>query len=523
MALIVNVSEAMALRSEALRQQAYNGLDVTGTAEVSRVLRSRLDEQLNRTYSFERAIQAPALQMMVRGCAVDLGARAEALKVATREWQKATRLIDKMPQVRDFWDGMEKVTGYCPKEPDKHHKWQKGVPDGPERLCERCGSPRMVRAPFNANSQAQVERLLYVLHGLPAERNKDKKVSVDDDCLEKVGRKHKEFFPLCEAIRDVRDQKKQIGWLNGRLNARNRYPSSFNVGAAWTGRFSSSKNPHGEGGNLQNVAPKLRHVIVADPGYDLWYIDFKTGESYVVAYESGDPVYIEAHATGDTHTFVARLLWPHFPWTGDLKKDKDWAKSHNPEWDKAEGHDWRFQAKRIQHGSNFGLTPPGIAMIAHIPMAEAVKAQRNYFGEFEYIKPWQNSIIADVRESKPLVNALGRKIRLFGRPWDPHTHKQGLAFKPQSTVADLIDIALWRVWYYMEPKGVQLLAQVHDALLLQIPRGRFDLAAETIEMMRIPININGRTLIIDVEASYGRNWGKFDPEKNPFGQKDFKP
>jgi len=112
-------------------------------------------------------------------------------------------------------------------------------------------------------------------------------------------------------------------------------------------------------------------MFIADPGKVLCYADLKQAESLTVAYLAGDEAYIEAHKSGDTHTFVARMIWPDLPWTGDIWKDKAWAKEHMPEWDPADGHDFRFQSKRIQHGGNYGMSPYGVARVAHIPVAEA--------------------------------------------------------------------------------------------------------------------------------------------------------
>ncbi len=322
--------------------------------------------------------------------------------------------------------------------------------------------------------------------------------------------------PLCRAILAVRDKQKQLGSLAAKLTPDGRYPSSFNVGAAWTGRFSSSKNPFGLGGNLQNVAPKHRRVFIADPGMEIGYADYMQGESNIVAHLSGDPKYIEAHRLGDVHTYVTRYVWPELPWTGDLAKDKKIAKQ-NPPWDLAEGHDYRFQCKRIQHGSNYGLTPFGISMIAQIPLSEAKRAYNSYMTEFDYIPAWQAWVRSQVLEHKPLSNALGRPWLPFGRPWDKHTWRQALSFLPQSLLADIDDIALYRVWLDLEEQEVQLLAQVHDALLHQFPKGHYDLEREVLKRMQIPVPItdyrgNTRIMTIGVETATGANWGHISPD-----------
>lgn len=517
MAVIVDLAQAKTLNGQ-LKAWAYCALDATGTREIADNLLPRLTPAQLRTYNFEKAQQGPAVAMMLRGVAVDTQKRAAMINQLKREQVKDLRNLQKLPGIAGVWNKMEKDTGSCPAELGKKHNWHPRGGDPKEQTCKRCGAPRLKLAPFNPGSSAQKKHLFYTLHKVKPMKNKTGEISTDDDVLDRIGKKHPELAHITDAIRDLQDKNKQLQTLNGKLTPDNRYPSTFNVGTAWTGRFSSSKNPFGLGGNLQNITERLRVSFIADPGYLLGYADLKQAESNAVAHLAGDQVYIDAHKSGDVHTFVTRLVWPNMPWTGDLKKDKKIAKQL-PEWDNVEGHDYRFQAKRIQHGSNFGLTPQGISMIAKIPLNEARSAQMNYFKEFPFIRQWQNKEAADIRAHKPLVNMLGREIVLFGRPNDPHTLKQGYAFKPQSTVADLLNLAMILVFLELEPQGVQLLAQVHDALLFQFPRDRLDLAIKVAHMMEIPIPIGERVMVIESELAVGSNWGHAS-DNNPHGLKE---
>lgn len=515
--IVINLSTAKQ-QSGQLRAWAYNALDVTGTREVADTLLPELNDANSRTYAFERALQAPAMSMMLRGVRVNTYLRDEMVKELKQELKRDDRELARI--VAPKWDGTELETGLCPGAFGKHHKWPRGVADGPEKRCERCGASRIKSSPFNANSPDQVWHLLHDLHKVPGLTNKKGTESDDKDVLKRLAKQHPHVAPIIDAILAIRDKKKQLGSLLARLSPDNRYHSSFNVGAAWTGRFSSSKNPFGWGGNLQNVAPRHRKVFIADPGMLMGYADYMQGESNLVAHLSGDERYIEAHRLGDVHTYVTRYVWPELPWTGDLAKDKKIAKQ-NPPWDLAEGHDYRFQCKRIQHGSNYGLTPFGISMIAQIPLAQAKQAYENYMREFDGIPAWQSHVRGIVHNRKPLVNPLGRSLVLFGRPWDKHTWRQALAFLPQSALADIDDIALWRVWYDLEAEEVQLLAQVHDALLHQVPIGRMDLEREVLKRMAIPVPVQDfrgkvRVMTIGVESALGKNWGHKSAD-NPDG------
>jgi len=162
-------------------------------------------------------------------------------------------------------------------------------------------------------------------------------------------------------------------------------------------------------------------------------------------------------------------------------------------------------------------------MIAHIPLREARVAYRAYFEAFPKIKAWHRFEARAVEGQEPLVNPLGRRCRLFGRPWDAHTFKQGLAFKPQSLVADVLNVGLWRVWRELDPKPILLLSQVYDAIMGEWPVGaRMEAARAVARLMLIPIPITdiygvARVMVIPVEVSAGANWRKFndDDKKGP--------
>lgn len=533
---IYTMAELMATRGQE-REWAYNALDCTGTRKVWDALIPRLNANQARTYALHKSLMAPTLAMARRGVLVDRVALAEAVgsMVPPRgllgDLTKIVRTINKLSELA-AWDKLDTVTGLCPSPPlGKHHKWPRGVPDSPERKCEKCGTARMRKSPFNPNSHPQCCHLFHTLWGWPEMENKNGEKSVDDEVLEKLIELHPEKGVVLEAIRDARGIKKQLSFLKSKLTPDGRMPSTFNVAAAWTSRFSSNKNPYQLGTNLQNITESLRYVFIADPGKELFYADLERAESLVVAFVSGDEGYIAAHS-GDTHTLVATYLWPDLPWPGDPAGNKALAETLPP-WDPVPGHNWRFQAKRIQHGSNFGLQPRGIARIAHIPEREAISAQGRYFSAFPGIPQWQGYVRTLVREQMPIVNPLGFEVSLFGRPWDGHTWRQGLSLVPQSTVAHILNLGLRRVWRDLDtpeaPVPVWCMAQVHDAILGEWNvEQRMEAAKAVKERMIIPFPVKGvdgktRMCQISVEILAGRNWGKknLKPEKgrlNPFGQ-----
>ncbi len=509
----VSAKQAEGLHGQ-LRAWAYNALDCTGTLEVFETIHSLLNERTARTYAFERACQSPAFAMMRRGVAINEVKRSSNTTNLKRELKRMEKAVDKIPKIREIWDGHILETGECSRNSGKRHRWPRGVPDR-ERKCTLCNADRVKRSPFNPASSHQCKRLFYTLFGIPEQRNKAGNISTDGDVLLRIGKRWPAFAPITEAILETRGVKKQIGFLNAQLTNDGRFPSSFNVGTAWTGRWSSSKNPFGLGSNLQNISPKHRDMFIADAGYELCYADLSQAESKVVAYVANDLAYIEAHETGNVHVNAARIFWPGLDWNGDLAHDTKLAKNTPCPW-KAD-QSYYDQSKRNQHGLNYGLSPHGLAMQAQMPLAEAQRATEVYYENFPFIRAYHKDIAAKIQEVQPLINPLGRECKLFGRPWDGHTIKQGYAFIPQSTVADIINIAIYRLWKAHDPELIQILGQIHDAVLCQYAKASRAAAHTAIlEALTVPVKIGERTMIIGVDLEYGSNWGK-KSESNPNG------
>jgi len=449
--------------------------------------------------------------------------RNKAVAGLKEEVEEENTNISKMEEVTSVWDGVDLVTGQCPKatRKDGRHKWEKWPKDADQagRTCVDCGAPRLGPKPFNPNSVAQVRHLLYDLLKVPEQTNKKGEVSTDKECIQKVKKKRPKLAGLCDAILHVKDLRKQIGTLNSKLSKDGRFMYTMSIGTAWTSRWSSSKDPFGQGSNIQNIAERHRHIFEADYGKELFYADLKTAESMVVAYLADDKEYINAHLSGDVHTYVARLVWPELPWTGDLKKDKE-VGGILPEWDPAPGHGYRFQAKRLQHGSNYGLTAYGIARLAHIPQAAAEAAQDAYFSAFPGIRNTYHAHVRDrVERQVALVTPFGHRITMFGRPWDAQTWRQGLSLLPQQTVVMVLNIGLLRLWREHDPELVELLAQVHDAGLGQFRKQDRERAADAIvEHLTVPVPMGEHTMTIPVEVTAGRNWG-YASDANPEGQR----
>ncbi len=406
MALVVDTGELdpqtlAALYSATVRRQIYNGLDCMVTHEVHGKIAPQLSpEHTEGVYAFERALQGPALRMMLRGVRIDQDERSLQLYELKSTWQRVRRWLTRL-------------------------------------------SVEVTEGDVNYRSHIQLKSLFYDTLKLPVQYKREKgqkKVTVGREALEKL-KFHFYAIPLINAILKLRDLDKLIQVLESGVDRDGRLRASFNVAATVTGRWSSSKNVFGRGTNLQNITERMRRMFIADRGRKLAYPDLEQAESRVVAHLSQDPRYIEACESGDLHTTVARLIWPDLAWTGDLDKDKKIAES--PYY---RHFTYRDLSKRGGHLSNYGGSAWKLARALKVEEKLAEEFQETYFSTFRGIRDWHHSVQYRLQSTGIITTPLGRRRTFFGRLNDDHTLREAIAHEPQSTVADIFNIGLLRTW-----------------------------------------------------------------------------
>lgn len=463
--------------SETDKLWLYNGLDCCVTAEVLEVLLPQLDAVTRAIYELELALQQPVLEMRLRGVLVDQDKRDEVIanyESQIREYQSQADWL--------IWGGVG---------------------------CEQ----------LNWRSPQQLNKLFYEVLRIPPILRHGR-TTVDRNALEKL----RQYFyaqPIVTRILRMRDLAKKIGVLKTEIDPDGRIRTSYNIAGTTTGRFSSSLSDFGTGGNLQNIEELLREVFVADPGMKFAYIDLEQAESRLVGAIEwnlfNDGTYLEACESGDLHTSVCRMAWgDKVKWTGDLKKDRDLAEQ--PFYRE---HSYRHMAKVLGHGTNYNGQPYTMEQHTKLEQNLINDFQLVYFRAFPAHKKWHAAVAESLRRDGFLVSLSGRRRWFFGRRDDDATIREAIAYDPQGSVGDILNRGMLQVW---RAKKVQLLLQVHDAILIQYPDKR-EVEDAIIPAMRkiiqVPVPLrNGRTLVIPAEAKVGYNWGAFS-EKNGDGLKKF--
>lgn len=475
-------AELLRTLSEPQVHQTYCGLDCAVTFEVLEALgalcgieESTLTDEPDiswpSTYNFERALQAPALDMMLRGFKIDQYERARGIQ-ATQEQLAVIRV-----QLN--------------------------------RLAEATWG-----RPLNANSPKQLKEFFYGAMRLPElwiSQKGERKLSLNREVLEKL----EVYFharPLIALILEVRDLAKRLSVLQTEVSSDGRMRTSYNIGGTNTGRWSSSANAEGTGTNLQNIAPELRKMFVADAGWKLCGIDLEQAESREVGWLCGvlfaDWSYLDAAESGDLHTTAAKLIWPGLAWTGDKRQDRITADQIF-----YREFSYRDMSKRGQHGSNYFGTPFTMARHLKVPTKLMEDFQQRYFSAFPCIPRWHRWVAERLQRDGILVTPFGRRRQFFGRSSDDTTLRKAIAFSPQSSTGDRLNLGLWRIWRHMA--NVQLLAQVHDAVYFQFreEENEAEIVSQALELIaNIPLmSAQGRTFLIPGEVKVGWNWGVSGP------------
>jgi DNA polymerase-1 len=450
------------------REWWYNGLDCAVTLEIHHKL-----AQLNGgglTYAHERQMQGPALDMMLRGFRIDPVWRDRMISLYSKRLADVEAKLNRLTDA--VWDG-----------------------------------------PLNPRSPQQLMDFFYGTMKLPPVHINQKgvrRISTNREALEKLSAYYL-ARPIIACIFAARDTGKKLGTLRSGVDPDGRMRCSYGVAATESGRWNSSTNVYGRGTNLQNITDELRRVFVADPGYVLLYVDGEQAESRSVGFihgiRLGDWRYLDACEAGDLHTYVTKMVWPGLAWTGDPKADRALAES--PFY---RHFSYRDMAKRGGHGTSYYGTPWTMSRHLKVPKQLIEDFQRPFKASFGF-EPWWAWVGQQLTTKSSITTFLGRERTFFGRPNDDATLREAIAFEPQSTVAELVNEGILRVWRRFCLDGtsnVQALAQIHDAGLFQIRETHIHLIPEILSTFQVPVVHPERTLIIPAEAKVGWNWASYE-------------
>lgn len=316
-----------------------------------------------------------------------------------------------------------------------------------------------------------MQQLFYDDLRVPVQRNrKTGNASLDDKALTKIKDRVPVLAPLITTISDFRSLGVFLStFVQAPLDSDGRMRCSYNIVGTETFRFNSSENAFGSGTNLQNIPkgneapkpgelafPNIRRLFIPDPGYTIADADLDRADLQVVVWEANDADLKALLRSGvDVHSENAKTLGIS-----------------------------RALAKSWVHGTNYGGGPRTMAVNCGITVHQAELMQRRWFQAHPGIKSWHDRTLHQLQTTRSVYNRFGFRRFYFDRV--EGLLPEALAWIPQSTVAHVIDEALFNI--ALNIPEVQVLLQVHDSLVFQFPtHRRAELLPRIREQCQIPI------------------------------------
>ena len=164
--------------------------------------------------------------------------------------------------------------------------------------------------------------------------------------------------------------------------------------------------------------PAMRAIIIPREGNIFIQGDFSQIEWRLGAFLSQDPVALDIlHSGRDIHRMSAALAFgiPESEVTSDQ----------------------RHKAKRISHGSSYGIGLSSIALQFGISVAEAMEVQNKILHPFKRLIEWREENLAFVEKNGYLTNPFGRR-RYFIKTPKAGLRGEVFAFLQQSTCHDML-------------------------------------------------------------------------------------
>ena len=346
---------------------------------------------------------------------------------------------------------------------------------------------------FNVNSFKQTGEILFEKLQLPHGRKTKTGFSTGVDVLEKLAPN----FKIAEDILEYRMYNKLVTtYVNGlyQLSDDNHFIHPiYKQALTLTGRLSSI-DP-----NIQNMPIRtktgqvIREIFVSRfiDGYIL-SADYSQIELRVLAHMSEDDAMIASYKEGiDIHTRTAASIY-------DVPLSEVDASM-------------RRNAKTINFGIIYGMSPWGLSESLNISVDSATKYINKYFATFSKAKKFLDQQIEDCkakgytitifnrRRYIDEINSSNNQVKNFGERTAMNAPIQGSA-------ADIIKIAMNKIDKRMKTEKVKsvMISQVHDELL-------FDVVSDEIEIMKKIVKEEMENavslkvpLIADVKV--GKNW-----------------
>ncbi len=271
-----------------------------------------------------------------------------------------------------------------------------------------------------------------------------------------------------------------------------RIHSNFNQTITATGRISSTEP------NLQNIPMRMelgrliRKVFVPKEGFVFTDADYSQIELRVLAHMSGDEQLIEAYKMDeDIHRITASKVF-HTPFAEvtDLQ---------------------RRNAKAVNFGIVYGISSFGLSQDLSISKKEAAEYIEQYFATYPGVKTFLDRQVEDAKKNGYVTTMFGRRRpipELSSGNFMQRSFGERVAMNSpiQGTAADIIKIAMIKVWKRLKDEGLRsrLILQVHDELLIETAKEETEAVGRILETeMKAAADL---AVTLEIDMHTGNNW-----------------
>ncbi|MBZ0134269.1 MAG: DNA polymerase I [Rhodocyclaceae bacterium] len=352
----------------------------------------------------------------------------------------------------------------------------------------------VAKQPFNLNSPKQIQEILFEREKLPVvKKTPSGAPSTDEEVLAQLALD----YPLPKLILDYRSLAKLKSTYADKLPrardpATGRVHTNYSQAVAVTGRLASS-DP-----NLQNIpirseeGRRIRQAFVAPPGSKLVSADYSQIELRIMAHLSGDRGLLDAFAQGeDIHRATAAEVFGASP--AEVSSEQ------------------RRYAKVINFGLIYGMSAFGLARELGLERQAAAAYIDRYFARYPGVANYMEATRKLARDKGYVETVFGRRLWLpeiksaaVGRR--QAAERAAINAPMQGTAADLIKLAMIAVQRWLDESGMatQLILQVHDELVLEVPEG--ELEAVRRELPKLMAGVAQLSVPLLAEVGVGDNW-----------------
>lgn len=350
--------------------------------------------------------------------------------------------------------------------------------------------------PFTIDSPKQLAGILFDELGLRVVRKTKTSRSTDAEVLNTL--KIESNHPLPGLVLEYRELNKLRGTYVDPLptmvsKRTGRLHPGYHQTVAATGRLSSS-NP-----NIQNIPIRTeqgreirRAFIAGNADHVLVCADYSQIELRILAHLAKDAALVKAFQEDqDIHTAVAAEV-------SGIPLDQV-------------NSEQRGRAKAINFGIIYGQGAFGLARTLGIPQSEAAEFIKSYKAKYSGIVEFMARCVQEAEKTGEVSTLLGRRRviqEIHSKNRNTRALGERLAINTvvQGTAADMIKVAMVRIHRRLrdESRPGKLLVQVHDELVLEVPRAEVDDYLELVrhEMIHaMPLDVPVR-----VDAAWGNNW-----------------